>query len=397
MPMRQVSAQAILDTAFRPPDLSAVSPDQFIERTRTIYTRSNSPVAGRTDPYHKALSDTVIQTTWIAGQAQASRIETRDADTNDLLSLTLSNPDRIHTLLPLQGIVVEQTSPARGESAPGASTAVPPKDNPPAETLTGASMSRLPASDWGGEGWLITQTHRQQMPIEVSGLSLSVIEQRWVVDAASNQLIQTEEWGTTSSGERILLRRISDSRPRTGRLSELPPDWFAVPTGTQSATSSNFQVSPESQEELRPIAERPLLPSSAIANSLTKAQVTDGMLFAPGNSIVFDIRTAAANGLAIEHVYQNEDKVVTVIQGPRETLTRAMKTLSVATYDTSAPIDLTINGASVRAWIATGGTFDAGPAKQIVLMFETEDRFVYIIGQGTSEEELTAFANSLTS
>ncbi|BCX04812.1 MAG: hypothetical protein KatS3mg053_2750 [Candidatus Roseilinea sp.] len=219
-----------------------------------------------------------------------------------------------------------------------------------------------------------------------------------MVDASSHRLISAEEWGTTTSNERVLLSQTIEEKVRVGKLKDLPPDWFTIPADVSAFPMQefgNYIVSRELKAKLKGISDNPLLPDRNRLVDLQLLQITDGSQVATEKRFVFDIRTAAANGMALQHVYRDGHRTFILIQGPRQELAEAMRTLWVPNYYTSIPITVSPNDQPITAWLASGGEFDSPPQQQAV-MFELEERFVYVIGQDTVQDELILFTNALT-
>jgi hypothetical protein len=238
-------------------------------------------------------------------------------------------------------------------------------------------------------------------PAYVEDLAISKLENQWVVDQASNQLIKHKVLAVTEAGERVMLESSVASPIVYGRVSDLPSGWFDI-------TAEIMPDTPVDQYPIAPPVEKQLLEGASKANLLQPADQqafslvqeiddTTGNYSAQTSAdrVVFRITQAGQRGNAVERIYANptSEAIFRLIQGPSSQLVPAMRK-SEAAYARSELRNIRMGEKGIDVWIASGGALDQLP-KQLVAMFEYEDKFVYVIAQNADEAALVAFLSSL--
>ncbi len=105
----------------------------------------------------------------------------------------------------------------------------------------------------------------------------------------------------------------------------------------------------------------------------------------------FDIHQEAIAGRANEQVeYLANGRVISVIRGPKATLTQGLQSVAPV-WDASSEITLTVSSMSVQAWLCEGGILASDPIRR-VLIFTRGDTLYYITGQSftTSDDFVKA-------
>jgi hypothetical protein len=394
------NAQAVLTKAFGllETDVNNLDRDSFMKHERTIFTR-NSPASLRSDPYHREPTDTVIETNWVAGGG-ISRFEQRDSVTGQLIAVII----RTEVEMKIRDFVLgtDRVIDLGSNSV---------RQRSPISPLQGAideHIESIATSEWQQPAWLITATKEvttggaELTPAYIADLTIDKLENRWVVDKATNRLVKSERLAVTQAGEEIVLERSVASPVTKGKVSDLPVEWF----DTKSDVVSD---SPVDQYPVAPTVNRQpskgadtinlLQPSDSSFSLIQEIEdATDNYATqADGVGVIFRIRQAGQRGNAVERVYKGPSKeaVFTLIQGPSSQLVPAMRKTTPIYLRSSLQI-VRIGDRDVNVWIASGGGLDQSP-KQVVAMFEHESKFVYIAAQNASETELRTFLSSLTS
>jgi hypothetical protein len=406
--VQPVSAQAILRKAFEGPDVKQIPSDSYVMIVAKVYKRV--AIDQRLDPYHREPPSTYTETNWVQGVTGAMRYERRDASTGDLLTLIQIVDGNSRIVDPPLGNEIVTTLT---KATPNTPAATPPPNVE--SSVQDERLGSIEKSEWGDAAWVISSTESVSTPVStltntlppadptIAGLDIVSIEHEWTVDKPTNHLIRIKHTAINRDGSKVVLWDIVEERPKIGELSELPGDWFVIPTTVKPADALESELtSTRSFTPGDPVAGMTgyLLPDDQQGSKLELVTATDGVSGSmkqgqPWSSPRFEIRLAAKTGHAIEIVYRltGRDTYFTLIQGPRTQLVSLMKKQE-AVYESSRPVTVTVDGTEIRVWVAGGGQYNSDPP-QVAAMFEANDLFVYAVGQKTTEKELLDFVTSL--
>jgi hypothetical protein len=391
--LQTANAQELLLLAFVDPDTNSLSNDDFQLSVARVTRLGNAE--RRQDPYHLKLSETVTESNWIRGDG-AIRFEQHDGESGVLLNKVLVAKGRIQTFDFVNDVTNDsEFTPTQGEN--GSGNHLPKTFNPNSANVI-SSRDR----ETGKDVWEITSSVDDAQLIAsadsaIANLKLKTIQDRWVLDRSTKQLIEHTQLGIDTNGQQLQLFQIRQQPLRRAKTTELPDDWFelsraAIKPVLPAANPNPFFVGeklgafPNGYLTLGEEDQR-LAKLVRSANGLAESAIKS-------DQAGTDIRNSTQFGLASEQVFElPDDRVIALIQGPKEDLINLMRRRK-ATYTESKQVDLMLSSGNYPAWLATGSQFAQSP-EQNILMFEHEDLFVYIVGQSITPDELQKLTSRL--
>ncbi len=407
--------------------------NQVLHYRATVYERMNPEASEPTDPYHKPAlelySDTYEIEHWIrGGESHQSRMTARDSRSGELLYDRMRDGNRYGFYHAASGYAIVRTQELeegaiehKVEEIPAELQGEPAFPFPELTRLEGFEIETI-ISAWGKPAWLVrargappsvesaivaTTPSAFQKPY-LADLDITQMKYIWVIDQESWRLVnyvRYEEHAITSA-DPVLVKRVESSPPEVLPVNALPDNWLAFPPEGLPV----MEETPISQ-----ISSPPSMPlDEAIAAADFQVFLPDSTTLEPARTIVhfkpepepeeqwrsrwrFDIQSAAAHGLALQVIYLpgplGNGKAFVIIQGPRGRLVSLMReTLPI--WAESHAVHLTIGAQEVTGWVATGGVLNT-PPEQVVVMLEMQNTFLFVVGQGYTEEQVLNLVRTL--
>lgn len=421
MGIQPVDAQTLLShmTDSVPPVIDA---EHVLHFRTVVYQRVNPVASEPKDPYHQPvrdfLSDTYEVEHWIrGGQLPQSRSTARDQRTGRIVYDHMQNGDTY-------GVYTVESGYASVQNHVSKETIREPAlPYPEFAHSKGLKVSETPQSQWGRPAWIATgrgtppsdsaadrrTTASHPLPFQkpyLADLSVQEFEHTWEVDQVSQRLVRYT-WNVITPSGQVLVQSIKNTLPEVFPLSAAPRDWLAFPHEAvpviegASGSETTLHLPPISLEQAVAEANFAVYLPNTSAWKLTPTAV----YFKPQAEAEafwrqhwrFDIQNASAHGLALEAVFTpdpaQEGQAFVVIQGSGARLIPQMRE-SMPIWTESHPVSLAIGGSNVEGWVATGGVLD-GASRQVVVMLELQNTFLFVVGQGYNEGEVLDIVRTL--
>ena len=378
------------------------------------------------DPYHRSILDrysgTVEVDQWILvqdGKIIQARSTERDANSQLVLydrifdgqrNLLYNGREGYASILPLLQSTPFDVMAKQSESLPEFAHS------------RGLKLSTVANSSWNKPAWVVqhkeenlsdarlAQLSAPAAPIPSNGpyfADLDVVGflATWVVDQETERMV-SHEWQATTPAGPVLLKRTEHRAPEILSPDVLPSDWLDFSLESIPVLEDSQPVVPSAVNMITTLDEAvnvadfqvflPVIPESS---GLTRTDVFYKSKAKPKEvwqrSWVFDIQDASRHGLALEVIYlfnidtssDGAPYALAIIQGPSDRLVPLMRETNPI-WTESHPVQLTIVGQEITAWVAVGGRLADPPPEQIVVMLEIDNTFVFVVGQGYAEQQV---------
>lgn len=420
-----VDARVLLNEATDPVS-ALLNADQASHTTTIVFQRPNPHAVEPPDPYHKRVldlySDTFVEERWSrGGDTRQWRVTTRDTRSGLLLYDTVRDGDRYSHYSSASDYaytLTDSVEPRSGEAL--TVTEVAQQD--------GLEVVGTTVSSWGKPAWIV-RARREAPPSDalannlngpahlqrpyLNDLHLEGIEQTWLIDQETRELVRYEQSALTPTGVVVVERRES-TRPVIRALSTLPADWLVFPRAevkvpVQDGQDDNGPANALAtrllslDEAIVAAPFTPHLPDAArfnlrLTSSSYRSPVVPKEVWEKTWS--FDIQAADGFGLGLQTIYSpgapgTTSQAFVIMQGSAKLLVPYMQD-TTAFWTESHPVQLSVDGQEVTAWVATGGNID-NPPRRVVVMLELDGTFLFVVGQSYTEEQVLAILRTLRS
>lgn len=411
-----VDAQVILtrasNTVSAPQDAALASHMRF-----KIYERANPGAVEPPDPYHKPVLQhyseySVVEIWQRGGDSRQQRTTQRDERSGLLLADRVQNGEFRGSYSAALGYASVDRAP---DASPGGAVSAinPVSGEPKGLRIVGARTSA-----WGKPAHVIErkaalptkeefqQTLNVALPYQkpyMNDLDIVGMQQQWIVDQESGRMVSYKREALTPSGA-VVLEQIDYDQPELLQAGSLPTDWLAFPPkgvpvrqAAQGSTTRTLTLT----ETVATAPFAVFLPDAtgtglSLLNSDFRTPVTPRETW--GQNWRFDIEDASQYGLTLMTIYSpgpagTTTRVVAIAQGPSDLLVPLMREVE-PTWTESRPVQVSVAGQRVTAWVATGGSGNIPPAR-VGVMLEVKGTFLFVVGQEYTERDILQIVEGL--